>query len=128
MTAQPIQNLRQYSRIPFDAEVMLHVNDGELRVHLIDIALKGALVETTAAQALVLHEKCRLVLTLTQGGDAIIMTGHIAHLEGSHVGVECLEIDINSLTLLRRLIELNTGDSERINRELSHMFSGTWVA
>lgn len=128
MTGQSIQNLRHYSRIPFDANVTLHVNDRELTVHLIDIALKGALVESAEAPALVLHQKCHLVLTLTQGGDAISMAGHIAHLEGSHVGVECLEIDISSLTLLRRLIELNTGDSDRINKELSLMFTGTWVA
>jgi hypothetical protein len=128
MPEKPISNLRHYSRIPFDAEVMLHLEGRVLAVHLMDIALKGALVETPAPQALVLHEKCRLVLTLTQGGDAITMVGHIAHLEGSHIGIESLEIDINSLTLLRRLIELNTGDSERINRELSHMFAGTWVA
>jgi hypothetical protein len=128
MTAKPISNLRHYSRIPFDAKVMLHLQDRVLPVHLVDIALKGALVETPAPQTLVLHEKCRLVLTLTQGGDAITMVGHIAHLEHSHIGVECQEIDINSLTLLRRLIELNTGDSALINRELSHLFAGAWVA
>lgn len=128
MTEMSNQNLRHYSRIPFDAEVMLHLEDRVLAVHLVDIALKGALVQTPAPQALVLHEKCRLVLTLTQGGDAITMAGRIAHLEHSHIGIECQEIDINSLTRLRRLIELNTGDSERVNRELSHMFAGTWVA
>lgn len=128
MMAKPTSNLRHYSRIPFDAEVMLHLDDRVLAVHLVDIALKGALVETPSPQTLVLHEKCRLVLTLTQGGDAITMVGQIAHLEHSHIGVECQGIDINSLTRLRRLIELNTGDSERINRELSHMFAGTWVA
>ncbi len=128
MSSQPNQNLRHYSRIPFDADVMLQVNDRALKVHLIDIALKGALVETTDSHGLVLHDKCSLVLTLTQGAEAITMVGQIAHLEGSHVGVECLGIDINSLTLLRRLVELNTGDSDRVNRELSHMFAGTWVA
>lgn len=128
MTAKPISNLRHYSRIPFDAGVMLHLEDRVLAVHLVDVALKGALVESATAQALVLHEKCRLVLTLTQGGDAITMAGRIAHLEGAHIGVECQEIDVNSLTLLRRLIELNTGDAARVNRELSHMFAGTWVA
>jgi hypothetical protein len=128
MMTKPIQNLRHYSRIPFDADVSLHLDDRVLTVHLVDIALKGALVETSSPQSLVLHEKCRLVLTLTQGGDAITMVGHIAHLEGLHIGIECVGIDISSLTLLRRLIELNTGDSDRINRELSNMFAGTWVA
>ena len=128
MKTTPIQGLRHYARIPFDAEVLLHLHDRTISVQLIDIALKGALVETTDSHGLVLHDKCSLVLTLTQGEEAITMVGQIAHLEGSHVGVECLGIDINSLTLLRRLVELNTGDSDRVNRELSHMFAGTWVA
>lgn len=128
MTEKSTHNLRHYSRIAFDVEVMLSVKGRELRVHLIDIALKGALLEASGAHGLVLHEPCRLVLALTHDGESITMVGHIAHLEGTHVGIECLEIDINSLTLLRRLIELNTGDPQRINQELSHLFAGTWVA
>ena len=127
MTAKPTDNLRHYSRVPFHANVMLYANDRELSVCLIDIALKGALVEGVEAHRLALHDKCQLVLALANGGEAITMAGRIVHLEGSHIGVECLEIDLNSLTMLRRLIELNTGDTERINQELSHMFSGTWA-
>ena len=128
MTATPIDNLRHYSRVPFDAKVTLHVKDRELSVHLIDIALKGALVESDGAQALAINDPCQLVLALAHGEEVITMAGRIAHLKGPHVGVECLEIDINSLTLLRRLIELNTGDAERTNQELSHLFMGAWAA
>jgi hypothetical protein len=128
MTATPIDNLRHYSRVPFDTKVALHVRGRELTVHLVDIALKGALVESDGAQALAIHDPCRLVLALAHGDEAITMVGRIAHLKDSHVGVECLEIDINSLTLLRRLIELNTGDAERTNQELSHLFMAAWAA
>jgi hypothetical protein len=46
----------------------------------------------------------------------------VAHLEGQHIGIECQDIDLASLTHLRRLVELNTGDSELMDRELSHLF------
>lgn len=124
MKTKPIHGLRHFSRIPFHAEVQLHVHDRTLSVHLIDLALKGALVQSATPQALVLHEKCRLVLPLTQGGDAIEMTGTVAHVDGVHVGIACQEIDVTSLTRLRRLIELNTGDAELMNRELSLLFKG----
>ena len=128
MKATPIDNLRHYSRVPFDARVTLRVRNRELTVHLVDIALKGALVESTDAHALAIHDPCRLELALAHGDEAITMVGRIAHLKGSHVGVECLEIDINSLTLLRRLIELNTGNAEQTHQELSHLFMGAWAA
>ena len=126
MTAKPTHNLRHYSRVPFHTNVVLHANGRALSVRLMDIALKGALVKSEAAHTLALHDPCQLVLALANGEEAITMAGRIVHLEGAHIGVECLEIDLNSLTMLRRLIELNTGDAERIDQELSHMFSGTW--
>ena len=122
MNATSIQDLRHFSRIPFDAEVLLHLHDRTISVQLIDIALKGALVQTTLPQALALQEKCRLELPLTDGGDGVVMAGKVVHLEGQHVGIECQDIDVASLTQLRRLIELNTGDADLMSRELSHLF------
>jgi hypothetical protein len=122
MNTTATNRLRHFSRVPFDAEVVLHLYDRTISVKLIDIALKGALVQTDIQHALVLHEKCRLVFPLTDGGDSIVMSGEIVHLENQHVGIKCLEIDVASLTQLRRLIELNTGDAELMNRELANLF------
>jgi hypothetical protein len=47
------------------------------------------------------------------------MEGSIAHLEGTQVGLRCDSIDIDSLTHLRRLVELNVGDEAILQRELS---------
>jgi hypothetical protein len=121
MKSTPSQ--RHFSRIPFRAGVMLHLHDRTINVQLLDIAFKGALIHTEVSQQLALREKCRLVLPLADGDTSIEMEGEIAHLEGSNVGIECKEIDISSLSELRRLIELNTGDSELMNRELAHMLA-----
>ena len=117
----PTNGLRHFSRIPFQAQVTLYLHDRALPAQLMDIAFKGALVQTTAPQALALKEKCRLVIPLADGDASIEMEGKVAHLEGNNVGIECQEIDISSLTELRRLIELNTGDAELMNRELAHL-------
>jgi hypothetical protein len=50
------------------------------------------------------------------------MAGMVVHLDGHHIGIECQNIDLTSLTRLRRLIELNTGDTALMDRELSHLF------
>jgi len=114
---------RLFSRVPFNAAVTLHLNHQALAVTLLDIALKGALVQTPNAMNLPLQEPCRLVLPLTEAGDSIEMEGKIVHLEGTHVGMKCEHIDLASLTRLRRLLELNTGDAELMDRELSLLFS-----
>lgn len=116
-------SLRHYSRIPFQAAATLRLHDRTLDVQLIDIAFKGALLETVAPLALVPQEGCSLILPLTDGGDAIIMSGKIVHLEDRRVGMTCEDIDVVSLTRLRRLIELNTGDADLMNRELSQLLA-----
>ena len=118
-----IKGLRHYARIPFDAAVHLQLRGLDMTVQLVDIALKGALVETALAQTLTLKEPCRLLLPLSDDGDGVTMAGKIVHLNHNLVGIECLEIELTSLTRLRRLIELNTGDTELMDRELSHLFS-----
>jgi hypothetical protein len=122
MKPGPVKGLRQYARVPFAAEVLLHVQDQTLKVQLIDIALKGALVQVDTSEKLALHTPCRLELPLADDGDGVVMSGAIVHLEGQHVGIECRNIDLTSLTRLRRLIELNTGDPDLMDRELSHLF------
>ena len=123
MKPTPAHSLRHFSRVPFQAEVALYLHDRTLKVQLLDIAFKGALVHTSAPERLALQEQCRLVLSLAEGDTSIEMEGKIAHLEGQNVGIECKEIDVSSLTELRRLIELNTGDAELMNRELTQLLA-----
>lgn len=123
MNTKTVRGIRHFSRVPFRAQVQLQLHDRVLPVHLLDIALKGALVETEDPEVVALDEDCRLLLPLMDEDDAIVMNGCVAHLEGQHVGIQCLDIDITSMTRLRRLLELNTGDAELVDRELSLLFS-----
>ena len=59
---------------------------------------------------------------MAQDGEGIVMAGRIAHLKGALIGIECTDIDITSLTRLRRLIELNSGDPSLMHREIRHLF------
>ena len=122
MNTIPSGRHRIFSRVPFCAAVSLHLTHQTLDVKLLDIALKGALVQTAYPIDLKLQAPCRLVLPLTQEGDVIEMTGEIVHLEDNNVGLSCKHIDLGSLTRLRRLLELNTGDAELMDRELSLLF------
>lgn len=122
MTRKVIKGVRHFSRVPFNARAQLRLHERTIDVQLLDIALKGALVQHIGAPGLAVQEKCRLTLSLPGLDEPIVMEGVIVHLEGEHVGIECLDIDVGSLTQLRRLVELNTGDGDLMNRELSNLF------
>jgi 7-cyano-7-deazaguanine synthase len=47
------------------------------------------------------------------------MEARIVHVEGRHVGLLCLSMDLASATHLHRLVELNLGAPELLDRELS---------
>ena len=55
-------------------------------------------------------------------GTAIRMDGVVAHIADQRVGLHCQNIDVDSITHLRRLIQLNLGDAELCDRELSAMW------
>lgn len=123
MNVASTQNHRLYSRVPFVTQVELHLPDQKLRMTLLDIAFKGALLQTLTPQNLALHLPCRLVLPLADGDASIEMRGKIAHLEADHIGIACDDIDLESLTNLRQLLALNTGDAELMDRELTQLFA-----
>ena len=115
---------RHFSRIPFHADVQLHFHlaKEEQTAHLLDISLKGALVETAQPSAYIYKGKlCRVTLLLGRGGEHIAMEGKVVHHEGQLMGIECQHIDLDSMTCLRRLVELNTGDENLLERELGEM-------
>ena len=47
------------------------------------------------------------------------MEARVVHVEGRYAGLRCLAIDLDSVTHLRRLVELNLGDPALLERELS---------
>ena len=46
------------------------------------------------------------------------MQGTITHIEETHMGIRCDQIDMESISHLRRLAELNLGDAQLVEREL----------
>ncbi len=109
---------RHFSRVVLQSKVELRSDNETWSGQLIDISLKGALVECehthippVSAQ---LHIKI-LFPTLPQG---IEFDGTICHVENNQLGIRCDKMDIDSISELRRIIELNLGSEEILNREL----------
>ena len=112
---------RQFSRIHFDARAMLSVGSQTFDCELIDLSLRGALVLCDGDQPRV-GDSSRLELTLNDER-LIAIEGTVTHREGRRLGIHCERIDLDSMTHLRRIVELNTGDESLLNRELGALLS-----
>lgn len=112
------QDRRQFWRAHFHSPVQLALHGQVSEAGLCDISLKGALVEVPPNWAGRKGDHCQLRLHLA--ADATIsMSTVVTHIDGQRIGLHCENIDIDSVTHLRRLVELNAGDPGLLDRELS---------
>ena len=110
---------RRFSRITFHRPAELEAGAERATCDLLDVSLKGALVETPGPFRGEVGQRCSLTIRLDAAEAVIRMDGEIVHREGRQVGVRCTEIDLDSIAHLRRLVELNLGDEALLQRELS---------
>jgi hypothetical protein len=116
---------RKFWRATFNAPVKVINDASSSDAWLDDISLKGALIEVPANWAGKAGEHCHLKLRLGTESDTVIsMWGKITHVEGQKVGVQCESIDLDSITHLRRLVELNSGDPAQLDRDLAALVHG----
>ncbi|MEW6164083.1 MAG: PilZ domain-containing protein [Pseudomonadota bacterium] len=113
---------RQFWRASFHSPVQLALHGQVSEAELYDISLKGALVEVAENWPGRAGDHCQLRLHLA--ADATIgMSTTVAHVDGRRIGLHCDSIDLDSVTHLRRLVELNAGDPSLLERELSALVS-----
>ena len=90
-------------------------------MQLVDISLRGVLIKILPGQ--MLRDADQLDVSIHLGGGIeICMSVHIVSQQGDQVRLACDYIDIDSMTHLRRLVELNVGASSLLEREL-HMLA-----
>ena len=111
---------RHFTRIPFDCDASIYDQDKHYwSTQLLDVSLNGVLVSRPQDWQPSMGDECRLRLKLNNNGTVIDMEqATVAHIHEDRVGFKCEFIDIESITHLKRLVELNLGDPELVHREL----------
>lgn len=115
---------RHFTRVHFDAPALLKLEHSSLRVHVLDLSLKGALVELPEGRTVPPDTLCQLQLTLAPSSVHITMSVEVARGDEHHTGLRCLHMDLDSITHLRRLIEWQLGDAALLDRDLSQLVAG----
>ncbi len=113
---------RRFTRIPFHVPSSLEVNGARLPCSLVNVSLKGALVELSSGLAPIQGSTCAVTIDLDPAGGARIrMEGEVVHQRGNQIGVRCDELDLESVQHLRRILEVNVGDESVVLRELGEL-------
>ncbi len=120
----PASNRRLFSRIRFRTDARLYLPGQESDVEIVDLSLRGALVAAPEGVYAALGTPCTLRLRLDELGTTIRMETTVVHREGGYYGLYCREIDLDSITHLRRLVELNLGDESLLHREITRLSAG----
>jgi hypothetical protein len=122
---KPEHNRRHFTRIPMDSAVTLACGAKQWNSQLLDISLKGALLAIPDNFGECPECSCRLMLSLSEAEITIMMVGHIVHHEETRLGFRCDSIDLDSITHLKRMVELNLGDEGLLERELGELLEVT---
>jgi hypothetical protein len=112
-TDVPSEDRRRFPRVGFQANALLKVADRTIAAEIVDISLAGAMLDTVPADGL--EDGIEVSLNVELGRDVEFeMTGAlIAHGDGSFA-LRLVEDDHH----LRRLLELNLGDSDLMERDI----------
>lgn len=107
---------RRFQRIAFDATTHLRQDGRTWDVHLLDLSLHGLLVERPAQWDVDTTRALEAVIELSDKAQ-VVMQVELRHEESNHLGFACETIDVDSMTHLHRLVELNLADQEAMRRE-----------
>jgi len=116
-----MKNRRQFTRILFSIKAELTINDKNYPVSIHDISLNGVLISGINHQQSLKGQIGILTFCLSDHDSKVTMHIAVVHEHNNEIGLQCNAIDIDSVTLLRRLIELNLGDNTQLDKELDQL-------
>ena len=115
----PIENNdnRHFHRIHFAGKATLSCEKQTWNCEIIDLSLKGCLLRFESPWEEDLERLYTLTLHLSEDTQ-IKMELSVTHVVDNKAGFKCEHIDIDSISELRRLVELNLGSSALLERDL----------
>ncbi len=111
---------RQFRRINFDTEASIRIEAGSYPCKLVDLALQGALFTSEQELPLESGDQCQLIIKLSASQLTLEFTAELIHQRGHFYGFIFLSEDAETMAHLRRLLELNFGSGEEVDREFYH--------
>jgi len=114
---------RRFQRIAFDAPTEIIQGERRWTVELHDVSLKGLLVKRPQQWDGDPNHPFNASIQLAEDA-RVQMEVVLTRTHGELLGFVCRHIDLDSISHLRRLVELNLGDETLLERELAALGEG----
>ncbi len=110
---------RHFRRVRFGGKATISGVQGCSEV--LDLSLKGVLLATARGWVPRVGDAHEVSIALEGCEQPIRMEADVAHVEEGRAGMCCIRIDLDSIRVLRRLVELNLADPRELERELAEL-------
>ncbi|MDD2319539.1 MAG: PilZ domain-containing protein [Geobacteraceae bacterium] len=112
---------RRFSRVKCVEKCIVETAAGPCEVRLLDISLKGALLEHDANLPVAKGDRWKLLFRLDHS-DIILEFGvEVVHCSENLAGVKFVEVDLDTMIHLRSLMEARTVNPEQVRYELEFL-------
>ena len=94
-----------------------------MECQIIDVSIQGVLLKLFENTDVEVGSDYQLEIPLGDRDEIISMDLELMHQDMNTLGLMCTYIDLESITHLRRLVELNLGDSELLERNFGALLN-----
>jgi hypothetical protein len=94
------------------------VSKSHYEAHVIDLSLKGVLLQVPNLSNPLLNSEAMMEFCLAGSDIVLRFRGILAHCEDDRLGYKFVEMDLDSMSHLRKLLEYNLGDPVQLKREV----------
>ncbi len=116
---------RMYQRVSFDRNAQLTSGEQTFACQVTDLSLKGVLIRPFGVVRAEIGALFTLTIPLVENDDEtdlnIVMEIELAHSNPDGLGFCCKSIDLDSITHLRQIVELNSTSPELLDRDLEQL-------
>lgn len=120
-------NERYYSRISFVADVEVSSNGKQFSGEMLDLSLRGTLLNLESADEIEIGASCLITIHLPSSDTTIQVNGEVVHMfineKDCFTGIRFQDLDVDSMTRLRTILDLNLGDHEQVEEEMKFWLS-----
>ncbi len=111
---------RRFSRVIYKAHAELHQGQVKASCSIMDLSLHGLLL-TAPNKELDPERYVDVFFQIPESDIIISLQARIVEVNESFMRVSIQHIDIDSISHLKRLVELNVGDDELLHREIEQL-------
>ena len=112
---------RRFSRVKCVEKCIVETAEGDKAVRLLDISLKGALLEHDETLAVRQGDTWTLLFQLNHSDIVLRFKVEVVHCRDSLAGVKFIEMDLDTMIHLRGLMEARTVDPDQVRHELGFL-------